>query len=100
MEATIPKYQRPSMEAVEWQENQIPISIREWDSCESSYPSNSAYIVSVFLLPMALCKDINSMMQQFWWCHKDSNSKIHLMSWKKFGSSNNRGDGLLRADVL
>jgi hypothetical protein len=38
------------------------------------------YTMSVFLLPNSLCKELNSLIQRFWWGHKDNNSKIHLMS--------------------
>jgi hypothetical protein len=36
--------------------------------------------MSVFLLPMGLSMEINSLMQKFWWGHKDIESKIHWMS--------------------
>jgi hypothetical protein len=49
------------------------------------------YSMSVFLLPQKLCMDINSMMQKFWWGHKENDSKIHWMSWKKLGSSKSNG---------
>lgn len=45
----------------------------------------SSYSMSVFLLLMGLYKEINSMMQKFWWGHKENDSKIHWMSWKKLG---------------
>jgi hypothetical protein len=45
------------------------------------------YCMSVFLLPKALCKDITSMMQKFWWGHQANQSKIHWMSWEKMGVS-------------
>jgi hypothetical protein len=35
------------------------------------------YGMSVFLLPVTLCKEINRLMQRFWWGHKENNSKIH-----------------------
>jgi len=50
-----------------------------------------SYSMSVFLLPMGLCKEINSMMQKFWWEHKENDSKIHWMSWKKLGFSKSKG---------
>jgi hypothetical protein len=41
------------------------------------------YCMLVFLLPIALCKEINRLMQIFWWGHKENNSKIHWMCWEK-----------------
>jgi hypothetical protein len=43
------------------------------------------YCMSVFKLPETLCKEINGMMQKFWWGHKENTSKIHWMSWKRLG---------------
>jgi len=49
------------------------------------------YNMSVFLLPTGLCMEINSMMQNFWWRHKENDSKIHWMSWKKLSFSKAKG---------
>ena len=49
------------------------------------------YIMSVFQLPKTLCKDINSMMAQFWWGHKDKKSKMSWLSWKKMGLAKDSG---------
>jgi hypothetical protein len=43
------------------------------------------YSMSIFLLPKELCKEINSIMQRFWWGHKENKNKIHWMSWEKLG---------------
>jgi hypothetical protein len=40
----------------------------------------STFSMSVFLLPVTLCKDLNHMMQKFWWGHMANDSKIHRMS--------------------
>jgi hypothetical protein len=50
-----------------------------------------SYSMSVFLLPIGLCKEINRMMQKFWWGHKDNLSKIHWMSWERMGAAKNKG---------
>jgi hypothetical protein len=49
------------------------------------------YCMSVFLLPKTLCKEIQGMMQRFWWGHKDNTSRIHWMSWERMGKSKARG---------
>jgi hypothetical protein len=38
------------------------------------------YCMGVFQLPLALCKELNGLMQSFWWSHMSSKSKIHWMS--------------------
>jgi hypothetical protein len=37
------------------------------------------YSMSIFLIPKELCKEINKMMQKFWWGNK-CEKKIHWMS--------------------
>jgi len=50
--------------------------------------------MSVFQLLLSLCKEINGMMQKFWWGHMTNNSKIHWMSWERmWRSKNERGLG-------
>ncbi|XP_059436301.1 uncharacterized mitochondrial protein AtMg00310-like [Corylus avellana] len=49
------------------------------------------YSMSVFLLPKALCSNINSMMQKFWWGHKSNESRIHWMSWERLGDNKEKG---------
>jgi hypothetical protein len=38
------------------------------------------YSMSVFLLPASLCRELNQLMQVFWWGHLCKASKIHWMS--------------------
>ena len=45
------------------------------------------YIMSVFLLPKSLCKDINSLMSKFFWGQKQKDSCIAWMSWSKMGKA-------------
>jgi hypothetical protein len=35
------------------------------------------YSMSIFLLPIGLCKDLNKIMQSFWWGYLNNDSKIH-----------------------
>jgi hypothetical protein len=52
----------------------------------------STYNMSVYQLPFTLCKDLNQMMQKFWWCHMANDSKIHWMSWETMGFSKAMGE--------
>jgi hypothetical protein len=38
------------------------------------------YCMSVFSLPKTLCYYLDSMMQKFWWGHKENEKRIHWMS--------------------
>jgi hypothetical protein len=50
------------------------------------------YSMSVFLLPKALCTEINSLMQKFWWGHKKKENGIPWMSWSRMGLPKSRGE--------
>jgi ribonuclease HI/exonuclease III len=49
------------------------------------------YSMSIFLLPKELCKEINKLMQKFWWGSKGDEKKIHWMSWERMGRSKSKG---------
>jgi hypothetical protein len=49
------------------------------------------YCMSVFLLPRALCVEINSQMRKFWWGNQDKNSRVSWMSWERMGLSKEVG---------
>jgi hypothetical protein len=49
------------------------------------------YCMSVFLLPKALCKEINSLMAKFFWGHKENQHRIHWMNWSKMSWSKTQG---------
>ena len=44
------------------------------------------YSMSVFKLPVGLCKDIEAMIWKFWWGNGDS-KKIHWINWSSLCSS-------------
>jgi len=41
------------------------------------------YSMSVFQLPTTLCKDLQGLMQRFWWGHMVKEVNVHWMSWEK-----------------
>ena len=49
------------------------------------------YTMSCFKLPDSLCKDLNSMMSNFWWGQKDKERNMAWISWKKLCISKDRG---------
>ncbi|XP_030958481.1 uncharacterized protein LOC115980358 [Quercus lobata] len=48
------------------------------------------YSMSVFKLPVGLCKDIEAMIQKFWWGSGDAR-KIHWVKWSSLCSSKSIG---------
>jgi hypothetical protein len=49
------------------------------------------YCMGVFLLPNVLCSEINSLMTNYFWGHKDKDKCIHWMSWSKLSLSKAQG---------
>ena len=41
------------------------------------------YTTSCFKLPKTLCKELNSMVSNFWWGQKDKERKVAWISWEK-----------------
>lgn len=51
-----------------------------------------SYAMSCFLLPKSLCKELERMMNSFWWGTKSSNTKsIHWLSWSNMGMAKGEG---------
>ena len=48
------------------------------------------YFMSVFKLPVSLCKDIEAMIRKFWWGQGDA-KKIHWVKWNTLCSSKSVG---------
>ena len=44
------------------------------------------YTMSCFKLPDSLCKELNSMMSNFWWGQKEKERKMAWISWEKLGT--------------
>jgi hypothetical protein len=72
-------------------EGEIPVSSWRKVLIKAIVQEIPNYSMSVFQLPTSLCKEINSMMQKFWWGHMKNNSKIYWMSWEKMGCSKTIG---------
>ena len=49
------------------------------------------YTMSVFKLLETLCKELNSMMSNFWWGKKEKERKLAWVSWEKLCLPKNDG---------
>ena len=49
------------------------------------------YVMSVFKLPVKLCKEINGLMARFWWGEENGKRKIHWCSWKRITTDKSIG---------
>jgi hypothetical protein len=57
------------------------------------------YNMSIFQLPIGLCKEINGLMHKFWWGHQENEAKIHWICWEQIGVSKNQ-NGLGFRDLV
>lgn len=49
------------------------------------------YAMSLFKIPVGICKEIGSAMARFWWGGNNDERKIHWMSWKDLAVTKGRG---------
>lgn len=49
------------------------------------------YTMSCFKLPDSLCKELNSMMGNFWWGQKDKERKMAWVTWEKLCNPKEEG---------
>ncbi|XP_059451233.1 uncharacterized protein LOC132182041 [Corylus avellana] len=49
------------------------------------------YCMSIFLLPKALCVEINTYIRKFWWGQYGKEDGINWMSWSRMGNSKSSG---------
>ena len=47
--------------------------------------------MSIFVLLKELCKDLNKLMQRFWWGQGENEKKIHWMNREKMGMTKSQG---------
>jgi hypothetical protein len=49
------------------------------------------YTFSVFKVPEAVCKKLDSIVNAFWWGHEPSRKKLHMTSWETITQPKNKG---------
>ncbi|XP_071928132.1 uncharacterized protein [Coffea arabica] len=49
------------------------------------------YTMSYFKIPSRLCKEISSLMSNYWWGETNGKNKIHWCSWRKLIPNKNMG---------
>jgi hypothetical protein len=50
-----------------------------------------SYSMSVFKLPKTLCKQLNSLMSNFWWNQNRESRGVTWLSWKLLGLAEQQG---------
>lgn len=45
------------------------------------------YAMSMFKLPRKICKDIVSLMSNFWWSHMNKSPRVHWKTWQLLGET-------------
>lgn len=54
------------------------------------------YSMSVFKLPKTLCKQLNSLMNNFWWNQNRESRGVTWLNWKRLGLAEQQGGMGLR----
>jgi hypothetical protein len=49
------------------------------------------YSMSIFQLPKSLCRELNSLMNRFFWRNSGQTSKLNWLSWEKMGLPKDKG---------
>lgn len=49
------------------------------------------YMMSCFKLPDSLCRELNSLVSQFWWGQKDKELKMAWISWESMCTPKSKG---------
>ncbi|XP_027098791.1 uncharacterized protein [Coffea arabica] len=49
------------------------------------------YTMSCFKIPKRICKDISSLMSNYWWGEANGKNKVHWCSWKKLTQNKEKG---------
>ncbi|XP_042954620.1 uncharacterized protein LOC122291035 [Carya illinoinensis] len=58
---------------------------------KSVLQSIPTYSMGIFKLPKSIVKNLNKLLQSFWWAQIDSKSKVHWLSWQTMGKPKDRG---------
>ena len=53
--------------------------------------ATTTYTMSCFKIPDSLCKELNSMVSQFWWRQRDKERKMAWMSWERLYTPKSKG---------
>ncbi|GAU41426.1 hypothetical protein TSUD_26060 [Trifolium subterraneum] len=76
--------------------------LKEWKEKNLSFAGRSTlikavaqaiptYVMSCFLLPKGLCKQMEKMMGRFWWGSNIDQKKIHWLNWKEIRKQKSLG---------
>ncbi|GKV09429.1 hypothetical protein SLEP1_g20934 [Rubroshorea leprosula] len=77
----------------EWREQPLSRAGREV-LIKSVLQSLPTYVMGLFLLPKAICTDLELIMNRYWWGGGEDEHKIHWMEWRKLAiSKKSRGLG-------
>jgi hypothetical protein len=72
-------------------EGEILVLSREGVLLKAVVQAIPTYSMSVFKLPKSLCKQLNSIMSNFWWHHNRESMGVTWMSWKWMGLAKQLG---------
>ncbi|XP_041015991.1 uncharacterized protein LOC121258495 [Juglans microcarpa x Juglans regia] len=89
--AFFPILDRIKVQMSNWKTNLLSPASKEV-LLKSVIQSIPTYCMGIFLIPKGILRNINKLMQSFWWgIKKNQNSKMHWLNWKGLGKGKQVG---------
>ncbi|KAF5441892.1 hypothetical protein F2P56_037156 [Juglans regia] len=82
--AFLPIIDRIKAQMTNWKTNLLSPAGKEV-LLKSVIQSIPTYCMGIFLIPKGILRNINKLMQSFWWGIRNQNPKMHWLSWKGLG---------------
>ncbi|XP_071904274.1 uncharacterized protein [Coffea arabica] len=77
----------------------IKIKAADFWFCQIKYTTENEQVEKQVLKYSRLCKELNSLMSNYWWGEANGKNKVHWCSWRKLTQSKNMG-GLGFKDLM
>lgn len=82
--------ERVSKKVAGWKEKLFSIGGKEV-LIKSVLQAIPTYPMSLFKLPVGLCKDIEKIASDFWWGYSDKKKNLHWQSWERLSKTKSEG---------
>lgn len=76
---------------MEWKEKLLSKGSKEF-LINAVLQAISTYAMSMYKLPITLCKELHSMVRSFWWKSSDNSKGMTWIAWDKLCWPNEKGD--------
>lgn len=59
-----------------------------------------SYVINCFKLPSKTCKELDSMVANFWWGQQGNEGRVHWVAWQKLTQSKNEGSQRMKVALV